>query len=47
MTYLPMGTASEQFIDALPPGYELIEKTLAPGFISLQALVYEQRPAAG
>jgi hypothetical protein len=32
-----------QFIEQLPPGYELTDTELAPGLVDLQALVYERR----
>ncbi len=31
-----------EFIDDLPPGYELAERRVFPGFLDLQALVYER-----
>ena len=36
-----------EFIDDLPPGYELTERKVFPGFLDLQALVYERDGAGG
>lgn len=35
-----------QFIDELPPSYQLAERRVFPGFVDLQALVFENRAGA-
>lgn len=36
-----------EFIDQLPPAYQLAERRLFPGFLDLQALVFEKSPVRG
>jgi hypothetical protein len=44
-TIAPARTA--QFIAELPPSYELAERRLFPGFVDLEALVFERRRPEG